>query len=308
MGQVALDVGSDLAPPVPGKDLPAMECLLVGGFAACVSRTATAPLERIKIQAQTRGLAGSVIGELGRIVKTEGAKALFAGNGANLIRVFPFAGIVTLAYVRLIKILPCDDEWDPMEPVYRATAGGVAGTIGTLATYPIDVVRARLTVDGPKYGGSIAAVARSIVKEDGYRGLYRGLTPTLCAVAPFLAIQQSCYDSVKRISLDAGLEPSVPLFMGCSMAAGALAQTVVYPLDLIRRRVQMGAAGAGASASVVSDATWMASLRNVIAQEGVRGVMAGITPTFAKVIPSVMITKTVADSLIAYGDRHGWRG
>ena len=98
-----------------------------------------------------------------------------------------------------------------MEPVYRAAAGGVAGTIGTLATYPIDVVRARLTVDGPKYGGSISAVARSIVATDGYAGLYRGLTPTLCAVAPFLGIQQACYDSVKRLSLDAGLTPSVPL-------------------------------------------------------------------------------------------------
>ena len=36
--------------------------------------------------------------------KAEGVAALFAGNGANLIRVFPFAGIVTLAYVRLIKV------------------------------------------------------------------------------------------------------------------------------------------------------------------------------------------------------------
>ena len=105
MGQVALDVGSDLAPPIPaGKDIPVWECLVVGGLAGCVSRTATAPLERIKIQAQTRGLAGSIFGELGRIVKAEGVKALFAGNGANLIRVFPFAGIVTLAYVRLIKV------------------------------------------------------------------------------------------------------------------------------------------------------------------------------------------------------------
>ena len=114
-----------------------------------------------------------------------------------------------------------------MEPVYRAAAGGAAGTIGTLATYPIDVVRARLTVDGPKYGGSISAVARSIVATDGYAGLYRGLIPTLCAVAPFLGIQQACYDSVKRLSLDAGLTPSVPLceYPPCSLPASSLSPT-----------------------------------------------------------------------------------
>ena len=121
----------------------------------------------------------------------------------------------------------------------------------------------------------------------------------------------------KRFALDAGAAPSMPLFMGCSMAAGALAQTVVYPLDVIRRRVQMGGMSAAAAAAaeaaktnerVAADVWWLASLRNVFAQEGMRGAFAGITPTYAKVIPSVMITKTVADTLIGYGDRHGWRG
>ena len=49
-------------------------------------------------------------------------------------------------------------------------------------------------------------------------------------------------------------------------------------------------------------------LRHVIANEGFKGAFAGIVPTYAKVIPSVMITKTVADALISYGDAHGWRG
>ena len=96
---------------------------------------------------------------------------------------------------------------------------------------------------------------------------------------------------------------------GVSLPAGALAQTCVYPLDLIRRRIQMGAtATAAASATVVADATWLAGLRHVIANEGFKGAFAGIVPTYAKVIPSVMITKTVADALISYGDAHGWRG
>lgn len=314
MGQIHLDVGSDLAPPVPpgGKDLPVWECLGVGGLAGVASRTLTAPLERVKLQAQTGGLAkgSSILGELQRVARTEGARALFAGNGANCIRVFPFAGVVTLSYVRLLKELPCDDEWDPMEPIWRGLAGATAGIIGSVLTYPIDVVRARLTVDGGRYGHSVVSCARAIVAEPaGFAGLYRGLTPTLCAVAPFLALQQAAYDSTKRIALDAGAEPSVPLFLGCSMTAGALAQTCVYPLDLIRRRIQMGAtATAAASATVVADATWLAGLRHVIANEGFKGAFAGIVPTYAKVIPSVMITKTVADALISYGDAHGWRG
>jgi hypothetical protein len=60
-------------------------------------------------------------------------------------------------------------------------------------TYPIDVVRGRLTADdGRKYGGSIGRCVRATVQEPaGLRGLYRGMVPTLFAVGPFLAIQQA---------------------------------------------------------------------------------------------------------------------
>ena len=325
LGQVHLDVGSDLAPPVPrGKDIPVWECLGVGGVAGVVSRTLTAPLERVKLAAQTGGLrpGASILGELKRVAQTEGPRALFAGNGANCIRVFPVAGIVTLCYVRLLKALPCDDEFDPAEPFWRGLAGASAGIVGSVLTYPIDVVRARLTVDGARYDHSVMRCVRAIAAEGGGQGgngsgggvwrmggFFRGLTPTLCAVAPFLALQQSAYDTTKRLALDAGAAASVPLFLACSMTAGAVAQTAVYPLDLIRRRIQMGAAkDVSGSAAVIADSTWLASLRNVVAKEGFRGAFAGIGPTYATVIPSVMITKTAADTLIAYGDRHGWRG
>jgi hypothetical protein len=128
----------------------------------------------------------------------------------------------------------------------------------------------------------------------------------------------------------------VPLFLGCSAAAGFVAQGVVYPLDLMRRRMQLqgaaavagaaaaaaptttaaGAAGAAAASvaarsaapAAVSDFTWLAGLRVLLADKGARGAFAGIGPTFAKVLPSVMIAKTTADALVAFGDSRGWRG
>jgi len=303
VGDIPLDVGSDLAPPVPSKSIPVHECLLVGGLAGITSRTATAPLERIKLQAQTVGVS-SVRGELHRLVQAEGFRSLWAGNGANCLRVFPFAGIVMLTYTRLVKALPCDDELDPWEPFWRSIAGGTAGAIGTVLTYPIDVIRTRLTVDGSAYNHSILSCLRHSVKTEGIVGLYRGMTPTLCAVVPFLAIQQATHDVCKRALLDSGFEPSVPIFLASSMMAGAMAQTIVYPLDLIRRRVQLTASPSGASlsqasASVVTDYTWLAGLRAVIRDQGLRGAFVGISPTYMKVIPSVMIAKTMADWLVS---------
>jgi solute carrier family 25 phosphate transporter 23/24/25/41 len=68
-----------------------------GGLGGCVSRTVTAPLERIKIIAQTRGSV-SMSGELARMYRADGYRGLFVGNGANCMRVFPMAGIVTIVY------------------------------------------------------------------------------------------------------------------------------------------------------------------------------------------------------------------
>lgn len=57
-------------------------------------------------------------------------------------------------------------------------------------------------------------------------GLYRGIGPTLVAIAPFMAIQQSSYDVLKQQAVHRNFEPSATLFLVCGSAAGAMAQTV----------------------------------------------------------------------------------
>jgi solute carrier family 25 phosphate transporter 23/24/25/41 len=97
---------SDLAPPIPPSDLPTWLFLTAGGIGGCVSRTATAPLERVKLVAQIRGSGVNIMGELGAAYAQGGLRALFAGNFANCVRVFPYAGIVALTYNRLIDMTP----------------------------------------------------------------------------------------------------------------------------------------------------------------------------------------------------------
>ena len=64
-------------------------------------------------------------------------------------------------------------------------------------------------------------------------GLYRGLGPTLLAIAPFMAVQQSCYDVLKQQAINHKLEPSAPLFFLCGSVAGGVAQTVRTTLQSI---------------------------------------------------------------------------
>ena len=305
----AIDCGTDLAPPITSPGVPWYYGVF-GGVGGIVSRTLTAPLEKVKIVAQTSASPVSVFAELRRTLKTGGVRGLFAGNAANCLRVFPMASIVTYTYLNGLTYTPADNELDPMEPVYRGSVAAFAGCMGQACTYPIDVVRARLTVSAAGAGASssgagagVLGTAKDILRESGVKGLYRGLVPTLLAVGPFLACQMATADALKSVAFEKGVEVSTPLMLCIAGSAGIAAQTVVYPLDVLRRRMQLNsapptsAAAAAASETVLADKTWTA-LQQVVRREGFRSLFAGIVPTYAKVLPSVAIAMTTTKTLI----------
>jgi solute carrier family 25 phosphate transporter 23/24/25/41 len=294
-----LDIGSDLSPLLPNPDLKIWQTVIAGGCAGVMSRSVTAPLERIRLAAQTGTLHGSMASAFARIYQQEGLRGLFRGNAANCLRVFPTGGITLTTYLSLLKLTPADGKMDAMEPVYRVMCAGVAAAVGNTMTYPLDVVRARMTLPtagGPKYEHILASF-RSIRATEGIKGLYRGIHPTLLAVVPFVAIQQTTVDTTKGLAAEMGwTPPTAPLLMMCGASAGLLAQTVVYPLDVLRRRMQLGPQAAG---HVTADRTWLA-IQAVVRKEGVASLFAGIVPTYVKAIPTAMMGATVCVSLVEH--------
>jgi hypothetical protein len=94
-------------------------------------------MEKVKLVAQTSSSRVSILGELQKTYRTAGFRGLFAGNLANVVRVFPMATIVTVCYQQGLKLTPADSEFDAMEPIYRGGVAAIAGCVGQLATYPI---------------------------------------------------------------------------------------------------------------------------------------------------------------------------
>ena len=323
------DCGTDMAPTIPSHGLKWWQTILAGGTAGILSRSLTAPLEKVKIVAQTGTSAtgGGMRAELRSIVSNQGFKGLFAGNLTNCIRVFPTAGITCTVYLNLLRLTPADSELDPMEPVYRLLCAGTAALVANSLTYPLDLIRARLTVArGTGAGVSIAQSFRDILshpQQGGIAGLYRGIAPTLMAVVPFIAIQNTTIDLLRDKAITAGYEPSAGLLMSVGACAGLVAQTVVYPLDVLRRRMQLanmdptttattttinahspnsstpGASAANINANVVSDSAWL-SIRQIVRNGGVKSLFAGIIPTFLKTVPTVATVALVTGSINQY--------
>jgi len=201
----------------------------------------------------------------------------------------------------------------------RFVAGSAAGATATAMTYPLDLMRARYAAAGAVPGVQkkqkpTAATQKSwrlfrdlraVFRAEGVRGLYGGMTPTLLGIVPYAGISFATFETLKSRygearagpARDANAnEPEMPaalrlLFGG---VAGLFAQSVTYPLDIVRRRIQV----VGAAGGYVSP--WRA-LVDIGRTEGLRnGLYKGVTMNWLKGPVSVAVSFFVNDSVKAY--------
>lgn len=292
--------------------------LVAGGIAGGVSRTAVAPLERLKILLQVQNphsvkYNGTIQG-LKYIWKAEGFRGLFKGNGTNCARIVPNSAVKFFSYEEASKSIlwlyrrQTGNEEAELTPILRLGAGACAGIIAMSATYPMDMVRGRLTVQTEKsprqYRGIFHALT-TVLREEGPRALYKGWLPSVIGVIPYVGLNFAVYESLKDWLIktkafglvDDNNELGVTTRLACGAAAGTVGQTVAYPLDVIRRRMQM--VGWKDAASVVTgDGKSKANLeyngmvdafRKTVRHEGFGALYKGLVPNSVKVVPSIAI-------------------
>eukprot|EP00252_Welwitschia_mirabilis_P012596 TRINITY_DN2777_c0_g1_i2.p1 TRINITY_DN2777_c0_g1~~TRINITY_DN2777_c0_g1_i2.p1 ORF type:complete len:323 (-),score=43.00 TRINITY_DN2777_c0_g1_i2:545-1513(-) len=235
-----------------------MKELIAGGFAGGIAKTAIAPLERIKILLQTKhGYFHSlgVWSSLRKILQTEGIHGLYKGNAASVLRIVPYAAIHFMAYEQyrcwIINSFPSVG----VGPLVDLLAGSVAGGTAVMCTYPLDLARTNLAyqVSGPcktvldksvrpeyvrsSYTG-VADVFQKVYQTQGIKGLYRGIGPTLVGIVPYAGMKFYFYEELKR-HVQPELQSSIVTKLACGASAGLLAQTLTYPLDVVKRQMQV---------------------------------------------------------------------
>eukprot|EP00546_Thalassionema_frauenfeldii_P007125 CAMPEP_0178925870 /NCGR_PEP_ID=MMETSP0786-20121207/18175_1 /TAXON_ID=186022 /ORGANISM="Thalassionema frauenfeldii, Strain CCMP 1798" /LENGTH=141 /DNA_ID=CAMNT_0020600845 /DNA_START=205 /DNA_END=626 /DNA_ORIENTATION=- len=126
--------------------------MVCGGIAGMIAKTATNPLDRIRMLAQTGehggNSPGNVLDLYRRIIKQEGVLGLWAGNGANLLRVFPSKAVVFSSndfYKKSLRQIFNAPPDQPLSGSLSFLAGGLSGMTATAMTYPLDLARGRIT-------------------------------------------------------------------------------------------------------------------------------------------------------------------
>ena len=171
-------------------------------------------------------------------------------------------------------------------------AGATSGAASTTLTYPLDLLRTRFAAQGRhRVYTSLRGALFEIGRDEGWRGFFRGLGPAIAQIVPFMGIFFAAYEGLRpRIaSLD------LPWGSGDATAGvigSVVAKTAVFPLDLVRKRIQVQ--GPTRSRYVYSDIPEYSSapkaLRMIAQREGVRGLYKGLPISLIKAAPGSAIT------------------
>jgi len=238
------------------QKLSFMESFFLSGAAAIISKTAAAPIERVKLMVQnqdemlkTGRLDRPYTGVMdcgARILKDEGFLPFWRGNMANVLRYFPTQAL-NFAFKDKVKSLFKASKTDPAYKKFgmNIMSGGAAGAMSLCFVYSLDYARTRLANDakGAKKGGGerqfngLLDVYKKTLAADGFAGLYRGFVISCVGIMVYRGFYFGLYDTLKPMLLgdDAGVALSFCLGYGVTVSAGLMS----YPIDTIRRRMMM---------------------------------------------------------------------
>merc|ERR1711884_59490 len=268
-----------------GKDqqLGFAENFMLSGVAAAVSKTAAAPIERVKLLVQNqaemikqgrldRPYTG-VMDCVKRTLASEGVIPFWRGILANVLRYFPTQAL-NFAFKDTIKAaFKTPKDAGQVEKLSKNIAsGGMAGSLSLLFVYSLDYARTRLANDAKGKGGErqyngLIDVYRKTLKTDGIQGLYRGFTISCVGIFIYRGMYFGMYDSLKPILIGQDGSALLSFFLG--WAVTIVSGLMSYPIDTVRRRMMM-TAGTGTKYNGSLDC-----FKQVVKNEGFMSLMKG---------------------------------
>ena len=272
-----------------------LQQLYAGGIAGAVSRTATAPIERLKTLAQAAapGQKSPGLIEGFKSIYTEGGiKGYFRGNLTNCIKIAPETATKFIAFDECKKLIASDvGNTTTFE---KFIAGGIAGSIAQFTVYPLETLKTRLSVSPPGTYTGFLNCAYSIFKHEGPLRFYKGAGASVLGIIPYAGVDLSVnaifkeYVSAYYASINK--EPTVLSLLVGGMVSSSCAMVMTYPINLIRTRLQTsGLPGRKEYTGALH------VLQDTLRIDGVRGMYRGMVPNMLKVLPSTSISYAVYD-------------
>uniref|UniRef100_A0A7S3D7C3 Mitochondrial carrier protein n=1 Tax=Palpitomonas bilix TaxID=652834 RepID=A0A7S3D7C3_9EUKA len=290
-----------------GSSLPlGLTGLLISSTASCTAEFMTVPIDVVKTRLQLSGSLHyqkgytNVTATVRSIVKTEGLRGLFKGAAPALLRQATYGGLRLSLYEPIKgawKIVVQSDNDRSM--VTKILSGCTAGALSSFICNPTDVVKVRMMADtankyqSRRYASTMTAFC-TIWREEGLKGLYRGVGATTARAALVAGSELSVYDQAKVLLRDHGFrENRSSTHFLASMFAGLVATVVSSPADVVKSRLMNESAGARAYTGVIH------CVQTSIRTEGILSLWKGFWPNYMRLGPHAVILFVTMEQLKA---------
>jgi len=268
--------------------------LLAGAVAGATAKTATAPLDRLKILMQVstanQDMAASAAARSGglgaaflEIGKSEGPLGYWRGNLPQVVRVLPYSALQLFTYDKLKKLFAGNNDGSLSVPS-RLAAGALAAIFSTTITYPLDIMRLRLATD-PNVT-TMAGVLTSVVRKEGPQALYKGVFASWAGIAPYSALNFCAFDLFKK-AIPEKHRSNPTATVAASLLGAAFATMLCFPLDTIRRQMQLHSS---AYTNIFQ------AFAGIVSRDGMIGFYRGFIPNALKNLPNQSIRLSTFDA------------
>eukprot|EP00929_Paragymnodinium_shiwhaense_P000449 TRINITY_DN100694_c0_g1_i1.p1 TRINITY_DN100694_c0_g1~~TRINITY_DN100694_c0_g1_i1.p1 ORF type:complete len:316 (-),score=60.20 TRINITY_DN100694_c0_g1_i1:51-998(-) len=281
-----------------------------GGLAGCVSKTCVAPLSRLTSLMQVHSMpcartglppsSGLYARDLLRdVYRNDGLYSFWRGNTVCLMHRLVVSSVAfgVNGYFKR-KFARSDHGWErsgPSKHLQGVIGPAVGSVCGLTLAHPLDVVKTRLvTSRGRDATQSMGSALRRIACEEGPRGFCRGWSVSVCSTAPAITITFVLFEELRRRF--GGDSASQLEILMCGGLAGACASTAVFPLDVVKKQMQLvGQSGQRAVYTGPLDA-----LEKLVSRSGWRALYRGLGLELSKAVPGVAISFAVNEFLLRH--------
>eukprot|EP01112_Ceratiomyxa_fruticulosa_P011075 TRINITY_DN297_c0_g1_i1.p1 TRINITY_DN297_c0_g1~~TRINITY_DN297_c0_g1_i1.p1 ORF type:complete len:306 (+),score=44.53 TRINITY_DN297_c0_g1_i1:51-968(+) len=274
--------------------------MIAGAAAGVIADSCMHPIDtiraRMQVQRGSTGLYKGTIHALISIIQQEGWTTLYKGYPIVVSATIPAHALYFVGYELSKKYLgKLNQNGKVPDAVIHFSSGFIADLFGSIVWTPMDVIKQRLQVQNinsqttKKYSGSFNAL-KTIIKEEGVTGLYRGIVPALATYGPLVGIYFASYEQIKKSFTNTFKYKDIhelPFYLHLVSGglAGSFAAAVTCPLDVVKTRIQVQSRGTERYYK-----NTLHAFSTIFREEGLRAFTKGMSARILWIAPGNAIT------------------
>lgn len=273
--------------------LTGTQSVISGAISGLTVRFVIAPIDIVKIRLQLQPDSvrySGILSTVRTIYTIEGTRAFWKGNLPASAMYIMYGGAQFWAYSKLSA------AWDTFTPkryihnnsLKNTAIGFTAGVFATLVSYPFDLLRTRLASNDSKKFKSLSSEIKSIWLKKGLSGFFGGCIVSMVYVGSMTGLSFGVYSTLMNFGESEQLGGKISISSISGVAAGICSKTIVYPLDLAKRHLQMLKSERSDLINYSSnrDISTINILKRVIQKSGLKGLYRGLFPSLIKSVPA----------------------